>query len=169
MYAPSTEPAIVEKPEQYHVRKKYDVAREIVLTRSHRQVELGLGHEVDIRTDKAGRLALADEGGRSSDNCLSTRHVHGFEEEPCAKSRSVSQIPNIQQNNLQILDEPLHDTQIVEHLNERNEENDSGELQRKSDIGQICTVGFKLTVLTKNQWLFATVAGSKKKAAPCRP
>ena len=29
--------------------------------------------------------------------------------------------------------------------------------------------GFKLTVLTKNQWLFATVAGSKKKAAPCRP
>ena len=106
----------------------------MILTGSHRQVELGLGHEVDIRTDKAGRLALADERRCSSDNCLSTRYVHGFEEEPCAKSHSVSKIHGVARKDSQILDEPLHDTQIIEHLNECNEENDSGQLQRRSDI-----------------------------------
>ena len=32
-------------------------------------------------------------------------------------------------NYAQALDEPLHDTHVVEHLNERNEENDRRELE----------------------------------------
>ena len=102
----------------------------MILTGSHRQVELGLGHEVDIRTDKAGRLALTDERRCSSDNCLGTRHIHGFEEEPCARPPSISITCLEDGENLQSLDDPLHDTEVVHHLHECNEENDRTELHQ---------------------------------------
>lgn len=47
-------------------------------------MDLGLGHEVDVGTDKTRGLALADERRRGGDDGFSTRDVHDLEEEPCA-------------------------------------------------------------------------------------
>ena len=59
-------------------------------TRSHGEVELRLGHVVDVGTDETRRLALADEGGRRSDDGLSTGDVHDLEEEPRAANTTIS-------------------------------------------------------------------------------
>ena len=74
-------------------------------------MDFRLGHEVNIRFHQASRFTLAKERRRSCDDSLSTRYVHSLEEEPS-----------------EVLDDPLHDPEIIKHLYECYEENDSSEL-----------------------------------------
>ena len=74
-------------------------------------MDLRLGHEINIRSHQAGRFTLTNERRRSRDDGLSTGHVQSLEEEPS-----------------EMLDDPLHNSEIIEHLHERDEEDDSGEL-----------------------------------------
>jgi hypothetical protein len=82
------------------------------LTRGHDEVDLRLGHDVNEGPHQTRRFTLTDEGRSSCDDGLSARHVHSLEEEP-----------------RKVLDDPLHDAEVIQHLHKRNEEDDSGELQ----------------------------------------
>ena len=74
-------------------------------------MDFRFGHDVNIRSHQASRFALAKEWRRSCDDSLSTGYVHSLEEEPG-----------------KVLDDPLHDPDIIKHLHECDEENDSSEL-----------------------------------------
>ena len=116
MYALSTEPAMVEKPAAPRVSVR-DGGREEReegkgLTGRHGEVELGLGHVVDVGLDETRGLALADEGRGGGDDGLCARDVHDLEEEPGEAA-----------------DEPLHDAEVVHHLHEGDEEDDGRELR----------------------------------------
>ena len=50
----------------------------------HGEVQLGLGHVVDVGLDETRGLALADEGRGGGDDGLGTGDVHDLEEEPGA-------------------------------------------------------------------------------------
>ena len=50
----------------------------------HGEVQLGLGHVVDVGLDETRGLALADERRGGGDDGLGTRDVHDLEEEPGA-------------------------------------------------------------------------------------
>jgi hypothetical protein len=45
-------------------------------------MDLRVGHDIDVWLDQACTLALADPGGRGSDDSFGTGHVHRLEEEP---------------------------------------------------------------------------------------
>ena len=94
-------------------------------------MQLRLSHVVDIRLDETRRLALADERRGSSDDSLRAGDVHDLEEEPCAAVRSsISRtLRGRNRRYSQAFDEPLHDTEVVHHLHEGNEEDDGRELE----------------------------------------
>lgn len=98
-------------------------------TRGHDQVKLRGGHKVDVGANKASRLALADERRGGSDDGLGTGHIHGLEEEPS-----------------EVLQEPLHDTQVVKHLDESDEEDDRAERFDEVSTCRTCQSGRKRTV-----------------------
>jgi len=50
-------------------------------------MDLGVGHDIDVGLDKAGRLSLTDEGRGSGNDGFSTGDVHGLEEEPSARRK----------------------------------------------------------------------------------
>ena len=94
-------------------------------------MQLRLSHVIDVRLDEACRFALADEWRSSSDDSLCAGDVHDLEEEPCAAVRS-SISRNLRgriRRYSQAFDEPLHDTEVVHHLHEGNEEDDGRELE----------------------------------------
>ena len=70
-------------------------------------MQLRLGHDVNVGLHQTRRFTLAEEGRRSCDDGFGTRHVHDPEKEP-----------------REVLDDPLHDAEVVQHLHERNEEDD---------------------------------------------
>lgn len=72
-------------------------------------------------------MTLSDPRGGSGDDSLSTRDVHELEEEPCAKETQGTHAWERMANS-QVFNDPLHDAQIVHHLDECNEEDDSAEL-----------------------------------------
>src|SRR6266702_7829147 len=82
------------------------------LTRGHDEVHLRFGHNVNEGPYQTCRFTLTEEGRSSCDVSLGARHVHCLEEEPS-----------------KVLDDPLHDAEVIQHLHERNEEYDSRELQ----------------------------------------
>jgi hypothetical protein len=83
------------------------------LTGGHDKMDFRLGHDVNVRSYQASRFALTDERRRSRNYSLSARHVHSLEKEPS-----------------EVLDDPLHNAEIIQHLHKRNEENDSAKLSR---------------------------------------
>ena len=74
-------------------------------------MQLRLGHNVNEGPHQACRFTLTKEGRSSCDGGLGARHVHCFEE------------PR------KVLDDPPHDAEVIQHLHECNEEDDSEELQ----------------------------------------
>ena len=102
-----------------------------ILTRSHGEVQLRLGHVIDVRLDETRRLALTNKRRGSSDDSLCARDVHDLEEEPGAAVRSsISRtLRGRNRRYSQAFDEPLHDTEVVHHLHEGNEEDDGRELE----------------------------------------
>lgn len=116
----------------------------------HDEVQLRLGHHVDVRADQARGLALANPGGAGGDDGLGTGDVHRLEEEPG-----------------KVLDDPLHDAEVVHHLHKRDEEDNCAKLAIKPNMSTWDERwdGMSLTVLTKNQ-CFAVVSASKKKPEP---
>lgn len=68
---------------------------------------LGISHVCDKRSNQHGRLSLSNEGGGSSDDSFGTRHT----ESPEDKSGKL-------------LDEPLDESDVVEDLDKRDEEDD---------------------------------------------
>ena len=93
-------------------------------------MELRLGHVVDVRTNETGGLALADEWRSGGDDGLSARDVHDLEEEPRAAGRQrETQRISWNTEHSQAADEPLHDTEVVHHLHEGNEEDDGRQLE----------------------------------------
>ena len=75
-------------------------------------MDLRLGHYVDEGLHQTRRFTLTEERGCSSNDSFGSRHVHGLEKKPC-----------------KVLDDPLHDADIIQHLHKCNEEDDSGELE----------------------------------------
>jgi hypothetical protein len=84
MYAVSTEPAIVEKPNRCITGRSYDTCTypAIARTGSHRQMDSQGCQEVDVRSNKTCAFALPDEARQTGDNSLCTRDAHGLEEKP---------------------------------------------------------------------------------------
>lgn len=76
------------------------------------------GEVRDERLDQHGGFTLTDEGGRSGDNGFSTGDAHAPEEESG-----------------KFADKPLDDTDVVEQLDERNEE-DNGWNDADQEPGQ---------------------------------
>jgi hypothetical protein len=68
-------------------------------------VDFGLGHVGYERSDKHGRLSLADEGSGGSDDSLGTSNTHSPEDERGELSN-----------------EPLDETDVVESLDKRDED-----------------------------------------------
>lgn len=66
----------------------------------------------------------------SSDNRFRTRNVHDLEEEPGAKKNNCETVSlgRDEAFDIQVLDNPLHDTQIVHHLHKRNEKDNGRQL-----------------------------------------
>ena len=75
-----------------------------------------LGHDVYVRPHQTSRFTLADEWRRSSGDSFSTRYIHSLEEEPS-----------------RVLDDPLHDAEIIKHFHTGNEENESWELSQRAE------------------------------------
>jgi hypothetical protein len=75
-------------------------------------VELRLGHDISEGSYQTRRFTYTNEGRSSCDNGFGARNVHSLEEEP-----------------REVLNDPLHDAEVIQHLHERNEEDDSGELE----------------------------------------
>ena len=102
------------------------------LTGRHGEMELGLGHVVDVGLDEARGLALADERRGSSDDSLRAGDVHDLEEEPGAVDdcqRPIGTSSSQTKQNAQSTNEPLHDAEVVHHLHECDEEDDGRELK----------------------------------------
>ncbi|KAJ8113160.1 hypothetical protein OPT61_g4655 [Boeremia exigua] len=76
-------------------------------TRAHDLVELGHRQMGNERLDQHSRFTLTDERRSRSDDGLSTRNLHGPEEEDG-----------------KLADEPLNQTPVVHQLDDRNEEDD---------------------------------------------
>lgn len=88
-------------------------------TASQDLVKLGVGHVGDKGTDQHGRLSLANEGSGSSDDGLGTRGVESPEDEDG-----------------HLLDEPLDESNVVQNLDERDEEDDGGD-NAKEEPGKL--------------------------------
>ena len=60
--------------------------------------------------------------------------MHKFEEKPGTDPASKRAFLYDEDNNynIQVLDDPLHNTEIVHHLNKCNEENDGGKLETQN-------------------------------------
>ena len=71
-------------------------------------MDFGLGHDINIRSHQTSRFTLAEEWRRSCDDSLSTRYVHGLEEEP-----------------REVLNDPLHNAEIIKQLHACHGENDT--------------------------------------------
>lgn len=91
-------------------------------TASQDLVKLGVGHVGDKGTDQHGRFSLSNEGGSSSDDGLGTGGVESPEDEDGY-----------------LLDEPLDESNIVQDLDERNEEDD-GRNDAKEEPGELSDV-----------------------------
>ncbi len=74
-------------------------------------MHLRLSHDVNEGPHQTRRFTLTKEGRSSCDDGLGARHVHSLEEQPS-----------------KVLDDQLHDAEVIKHLHECNEEDDSGEL-----------------------------------------
>ena len=53
-------------------------------TRGHCQMDLGVGHDIEVGLDKTSRFPHTNERGGSSNNGFGTRNPHGLGEEPSA-------------------------------------------------------------------------------------
>ena len=91
-------------------------------------MELGRCHEINVGLDETCRLSLANPRRCRGDDCLCARDVHDLEEEPCAKKMIKIVFLIRKRSDIQALDNPLHHSQVVHHLDERNEEDDGREL-----------------------------------------
>ena len=70
-------------------------------------MDFGLGHDINIRPHQTSRFTLTNKRRGSCNYSLSTRYVHGLEEEP-----------------REVLDDPLHNAEIIKHLHACHGEND---------------------------------------------
>lgn len=91
-------------------------------TASQDLVKLGVGHVGDKGTDQHSRFSLSNEGGSSSDDGLGARGVESPEDEDG-----------------HLLDEPLDESNVVQNLDERNEEDDGGD-DAKEEPGELSDV-----------------------------
>jgi hypothetical protein len=82
-------------------------------TGCHDKMNFRLGHDVDVWFHQTSRFTLTDEWRRSSGDSFSTRYIHGLEEKPS-----------------RVLDDPLHNAEIIKQFHKGNEENESWELSR---------------------------------------
>lgn len=107
-------------------------------TRGHDLVVLGLGQVGSKGLDENGRLTLANEGGSSGDDGLSTRHAHGPVEEDG-----------------ELANEPLHNSNVVENVDKGNEEDNGGNdvEEEHSEVGDGWVGDEGRTVLGERQQL----------------
>jgi hypothetical protein len=82
------------------------------LTGGQDEVDLRLGHDVDEGLHQTRSFTLTEERRSCCNDGFGSRHVHSLEKEPC-----------------NVLDDPLHYADVIQHLHECNEEDDSGELE----------------------------------------
>jgi hypothetical protein len=99
----------------FYYARYYERLKMEKFTGSHDKMDFRLGHDVNVRSYQTSRFTLTDERRRSCDYCLGAGHVHSLEKEPS-----------------EMLDDPLHHTEIIQHLDKSNEENDGGELSQSA-------------------------------------
>jgi len=85
-------------------------------TGCHDKMDFRLGHDADVWSHQTSRFTLTDEWRRSSGDSFSTRYIHSLEEEPS-----------------RVLDDPLHNAEIIKHFHKGNEENEGWELSRRAE------------------------------------